>query len=268
MAIRPWISHLVGVIVVASVAFLFLRLFGSRRVSNDLPALYVGAALMPMLIWAIPQAVGTLARGSFGAHRLIKGASGFYFQLPPPGLPRFSRTLLMALAPFSINLLVLAQLVYLHGIWDPRLLRTSLIALATVVALSALLTSLPPGVWLLDALGLRYVDAKAGSIVPVSELFSRSLGPAGAVAGLASFIILLHTAGYSYETGLQLLSMWIATLFPAILAATCFYRIVVEPRVVPKLQAWFSREGIRARESLEEALSVGSPGSPGSALVR
>ncbi len=248
-------------------ALLSLHFLAGGRISRDLSWFYVAAALAPMLVWFVPPVVRALARASFRVHQMLKGKSGFYFQLPAPGPPRFSKTLLMALAPFSINLLVVAQILYLRTIFDPRSVRTG-VALPAFAALSGLVTSLPPGVWLLDALSLRHVDSKAGAIVPVSELFQRSLGPAGALAGFSSFIILLHTAGYSYETGLLFLAMWMAILFPPILAATSFYRIVVEPRVVPKLQTRFGQEEIGTAESLEVALARPKANSPGSEPVR
>jgi hypothetical protein len=259
-----------GIAGAVSVALLSLHFLAGRRISVRaelgplayLPWPYVAAALVPMLVWFVPPAVRMLARGSFRVHRMLKGASGFYFQLPAPGPPRFAKTLLMALAPFSINLLVVAQILYLRTIFNPSSVKT-LVALPAFAALSGLSTSLPPGVWLLDALSLRYVDSKAGAIVPVSELYSRSLGPAGAVAGLSSFIILLHTASYSYEICLLFLAMWTAILFPPILAATSFYRIVVEPRVLPKLQTWFGQEAIGTAGTLEEALARPKAGSPG-----
>ncbi len=255
MTAKPWVTHMLGLLAVTLLALLSLEVLLGKKSARDLSLLYAWVAIVPMVVWLLPPLVRTLAKGSFRLHQLFKGTTGFYIQLPPAGPARFSKTVVMALGPFSLNLLLLAQIVYLRGSWDIRYLRTGFIAFPTLLVLVGLLTSLPPGVWLLDALNLRFVDTKAGAILPVSEVYQRYLGPMGGVAALGSFIFLLHTAGYSYETGLLFLFAWMATLFPPILAATCVYRLVVEPWVLPKLQRWCGGEGIGAARSLGEALA-------------
>lgn len=246
-------TQLLGFLAVTLLALLSLEVL-LRKNSRDLSLLYAWVAIVPMVVWLLPPLVRMLAKGSLRLHQLLKGPSGFYIQLPLAGPPRFGKTLVMALGPFSLNLLMLAQVVYLRGSWDLRYLRTGFIAFPTLLVLVGLLTSLPPGVWLLDALNLRFVDARAGAILPVSELYQRYLGPMGAVAAPGSFIFLVHAAGFSYETGLLFLLIWMATLFPPILAATCVYRLLVEPWVLPKMQRWCGGEGIRAAQSLGDAL--------------
>lgn len=263
MAPKPLVAHALGFIAVTSVALLSLQLLFwlvfrvapavSRTMHlSDLYALSLFIAIIPMMAWLIPPLVRGLAKGGFRLHQALKGSRGFYVQLPPTGSPRFIKTLGMALAPFSINLLMLAQILYLKNSWDSRILRTSFIAFSV---LAGLVTSLPPGVWLLEALNLRFVDTKTTAIAPVSELFQRFLGPAGGIAALGSFIVLLHTAGYSYEFGILLLFTWMAALFPPILGATSVYRLAVEPWVLPKLRRWCGGEGIGSAVSLEEAVT-------------
>lgn len=273
MAVKPWALHLLGLGAVTVLALVALGVILGRRSARDLSLVYAWVVLVPMVVWLLPPVVGALAKGALRLHQVLKGAAGFYVQLPSPGPARFPRTLAMALGPFSLNLLLLAQVIYLRGLGDLRSLRTGLIAFPTLLVLVGILTSLPPGVWLLDALGLRFVDLRAGSILPVSELYQRYLGPLGALAALGSFIILLHTAGYSYEVGLLLLFAWMATLFPPILAATCLYRLVVEPRALPGLQRWCGGQGIGLVRSLEEAAARPGPvakpaGVPGGGGLR
>src|SRR5439155_548650 len=126
-------------------------------------------------------------------------------------------------------------------------LRFGLLAFPILLFLAGLLTSLVPGAWLLDALEVRVVNPSRGEVVRVAELFERILGTIGAAALLASFVTLLHTSGYSYEAGILLLTIWAVRLFPPVLGAVCVYRLWVEPRMLPSLEAWCSTEAIQVR---------------------
>jgi hypothetical protein len=137
-----------------------------------------------------------------------------------------------------------------------------LVAFPILLLLAGLLTSLIPGAWLLDALEIRRVSPSRVEIVRAAELYERILGPVGAVALLGSFVTLLHTTGYSYQGGLFLLGVWAVRLFPPVFGAVCVYRLVVEPRVLPSLEAWCASEKIEIRESVPSLLTAwGQPGA-------
>jgi len=160
----------------------------------------------------------------------------------------------MSIGPFAIDVLVMAEILFLQGTADLRQLVVGFVAFP-ILLLAGLLTSLFPGAWLLDALDLRLVHPARGEVVRPAEWFERTLGPVGAVAILAGFVTLLHTSGYSYESALFLLGLWAVRLFPAVFGAVCVYRLVIEPQVPPTLGAWCARSGIEIRKSLPSVLS-------------
>src|SRR5947209_3968698 len=131
---------------------------------------------------------------------------------------------------------------------------------------AGLLTSLLPGAWLLDALELRCITPTRGEVVRPAEWFERTLGPVGAVALLAGFVTLLHTSGYEYGQALFLLGLWAVRIFPPVLASVCVYRLVVEPRVLPGLEAWAAGPGVEPGRSFAEVLpelaAVPAPAAP------
>ncbi|TLZ55125.1 MAG: hypothetical protein E6K15_08470 [Methanobacteriota archaeon] len=174
--------------------------------------------------------------------------------MPRPREIRFRDTLLLAVGPFAIDLFVMSEILYLFGPAEVQDLRFGLIAFPILLLLAGLLTSLVPGAWLLDALEVRVVNPPRGEVVRAADLFERILGPIGAAALLASFVTVLHTSGYSYEGGIFLLTIWAVRLFPPVLGAVCVYRLWVEPRVLPSLEAWCRKEGIAARSSLPGVL--------------
>src|SRR5438132_749447 len=142
--------------------------------------------------------------------------------------------------------------------------RAHLAGFASVLAVAVLLllSLFPvPGAWLLDALEIRVVNPSRSEVVRAAELFEHILGPIGAVALLASFVTLLHTSGYSYEQGIFLLGIWAVRLFPPVLGAVCVYRLWVEPRVLPTLEAWCSEEAIEIRSSLPEIVDEWARGT-------
>ena len=77
-----------------------------------------------------------------------------------------------------------------------------------------------------------------------------------AVALLVSFITSLESASYSYEAATFVLGVWALRLFPPVLAAVTVYRVLVEPRVLPVLQAWCDKEGITIKQNLAETLEA------------
>src|SRR6266704_2130393 len=123
-----------------------------------------------------------------------------------------------------------------------------------ILLLAGLLTSLLPGAWLLDRLELRLVNPSRGEVVRPAEWFERTSGRSGAVAILAGFVTLLHTYLNSYESAIFLLGLWAVRLFPALFGAVCVYRLVIEPEVLPTLEAWCAKEGIQTRETLPTVL--------------
>lgn len=252
------LSHVVGFLVVLGVAVLLLLLlfpvFGPRIAERDVPIYFLTVALVPVLLWLFPPFVRALTRSTYRTHRALAGKGGFYVRFPAPRAIRFRDTVLLAIGPFAIDLFVMSELLYLLGPTEVRDLRFGLLAFPLLLLLAGLLTSLVPGAWLLDALEVRLVATERGEVVRAAELFERILGPIGAVALLASFVTILHTSGYSYESGVFLLAIWAVRLFPPVLGSVCFYRLVVEPRILPSLEAWCAKEGIAVRSSLPGVL--------------
>ncbi len=253
-------THLLGFAVVLGVAILFLLLlfprFGGRIVERSFPIYFLSVSVVPVALWLLPPFVRVLTHATFKAHQGIAGRGGSYVRVPEERNRRFRDTVLMAIGPFSIGLFVVSEILYLTetGSVELRDLQRGLIGFPLLL-LAGALVSLAPGAWLLDALEVRLVVPKRGEIVRAAEMFERIIGPVGAVALLGSFVILVHTSGDSYEAGLILLGLWALRLFPPVLGAVCVYRLVVEPRILPSLEAWCGTEGIEARVSLPQVLS-------------
>ena len=249
--------HVLGFVVVLGVALGIhygILPFLVRRVGiREVPAYFLAVALVPVALWLIPSFSRALARGAFEAHRRLLGKGGVYVRLPIPEPVRFRDTALMAVGPFAIDVLVMAEILYLLGAADLHELQVGLVAFP-ILLLAGLLTSLIPGAWLLDALELRCITPTRGEVVRPAEWFERTLGPVGAIALLAGFVTLLHTSGYSYGSALFLLGLWAVRIFPPVLGAVCVYRLVVEPKVLPGLEAWAAQEGIETRTSLPQVL--------------
>jgi hypothetical protein len=267
MTRRPAVVHLVGILAAGVVSIVLLstlvpflvnlvfppaaRTAGIRAV----PIYYLALALIPAIFWLVPPFVRALARGSFGSHKLVLGKSGFYLRFPLRRKVRFRDTVLMSLGPFALDLLVISEVTYFVSLPDVRLLGRGLVAIPALFVLAGLLTALVPGAWLLGALDIRLVNPSKGEVVRTAELFESVLGPVGAIALLASFITTLHAVNYSYEQGLVGLGEWAVRLFPPVLLAVSVYRLVVEPDVLPSLEAWCEREGIPVQDSLSDVLS-------------
>ena len=92
-------------------------------------------------------------------------------------------------------------------------------------------------------------------VVRPAEWFERTVGPVGAVALLAGFVTLLNASVGSYERALLDLGLWAVRLFPAVFGAVCVYRLVIEPQVLPSLEAWCSKQGIEIRTALPNVLT-------------
>src|SRR5947209_16281329 len=254
-------THILGFVVVLAVALLLhygvLPFFGRRVGIRETPAYFLAIALVPVALWLVPAFSRALARGAYEAHRKLFGREGVYVRLPAAEPVRLRAAVLMSIGPFAIDVLVMAEIVYVQAT-DARQLTAALVAgfvAFPILLLAGLLTSLLPGAWLLDGLELRLVNPTRGEVVRPAEWFERTLGPVGAVAILAGFVTLLHTSGYSYESALLLLGIWAVRLFPAVFGAVCVYRLVVEPQVLPSLAAWCARQGIETRKSLPSVLS-------------
>ncbi len=251
-------AHVMGFVVVLAVALLLhygLLPFLGRRVSiRETPAYFLAVALVPVALWLIPAFSRALARGAYEAHRKFFGKQGVYVRLPASEPIRLQDTVLMSIGPFAIDVLVLAEILFLEGTADLRQLVVGFVAFP-ILLLAGLLTSLLPGAWLLDGLELRLVNPARGEVVRPAEWFERTLGPVGAVAILAGFVTLLHTSGYSYESALFLLGLWAVRLYPAVFGAVCVYRLVIEPQVLPSLEAWCAKERIQIRTELPNVLT-------------
>ncbi len=263
---RPGTYHLTGCLVVLALAVVLLvaafpvlvalympkttRLAGLRGEAVD----FLFIALVPVLVWLVPPIVRGLARLTHHGHKAVVGKSGFYVRFPTPRRIRFRDTLVMALSPFAIDLLVISEIEYFASGADLTSFTRGLFAVPFLL-LAGVVTSLLPGPWLVGALDLRLVNPSKGEVVREASVFEGLLGPLGALALLVSFITLAHTVGDSYEQGLVLLGLWAARMFPAVLVAVSVYRIFIEPDVLPNLQAWTVKEGIEETPSLEAALA-------------
>ena len=273
MAHRPGTSHVAGCLVVLAIALFLLTAVFPPLVDAYLPrnARFVGlrgeavdfffVAHVPVLAWLLPPFARGLARLTHRGHRALLGTSGFYVRFPMPRRVRFRDTLVRALSPFAIDLLVISEIEYFLGGTDVNAFARGLFTIPLLL-LAGILTSLLPGPWLVDALDLRLVRPTKGEAIREAAVFEGLLGPIGALALIASFVTLAHTVGDSYDQGLVLLGLWAARMFPAILVAVSVYRIAVEPKVLPELVAWTSREGIEVAPSLQGVLEGLWPAPP------
>src|SRR3989454_2559586 len=251
-------AHVLGFVVVLGVALLLhyglLPVLGRRVGIRETPAYFLAFALVPVALWLIPAFSEVLARGAFETHRKLFGKGGTYVRPPGSEPIRLWDTLLMSIGPFAIDVLVMAEILFLQGTADLRQLVVGFVAFP-ILLLAGLLTSLLPGAWLLDALDLRLVHPACGEVIRPAEWFERTLGPVGALAILAGFVTLLHTSGFSYESSLFLLGLWAVSLFPAVFGAVCVYRLAIEPQVLPSLDAWYAKAGIEIRKALPSVLT-------------
>src|SRR2546425_1695956 len=258
-------AHVLGFVVVLGVALLLhyglLPVLGRRVGIRETPAYFLAFALVPVALWLIPAFSKVLARGAFETHRKLFGKGGTYVRLPGSEPIRLWDTLLMSVGPFAIDVLVMAEILFLQGTADLRQLVVGFVAFP-ILLLAGLLTSLLPGAWLLDALDLRLVHPACGEVIRPAEWFERTLGPVGALAILAGFVTLLHTSGFSYESALFLLGLWAVRLFPAVFGAVWVYRLVVEPQVLPSLEAWCAKQGIEIRKTLPNVLTQWAAANP------
>jgi hypothetical protein len=219
-----------------------------------------------LVLWPIPRFSRGLARVTYGFHRRFLGKGGTYVRLPVATPVRFRDTVLLAIGPFAIDLFVISEVLYLLAPKAATASRFGLAGFVLVLLLAGLLTSLLPGAWLLAALELRFINPSRAEVVRPAEIFERTVGPAGAVFLLASYVTLLHTSeSLSYEAALYDLGLWTVRLFPAVLGAVAVYRLVVEPRVLPGLKAWCAKEGIETRSTLPTALQAMATTSPAKA---
>src|SRR3989441_5332246 len=178
-------SHVLGFVVVLSLALLLhyglLPALGRRVGIRETPAYFLAVALVPVALWLIPAFSRALARGAFQAHRKLFGKGGVYVRLPGSEPIRVRDTLLMSIGPFAIDVLVMAEIVFLQAT-DARQLTAALVAgfvAFPILVVAGLGTSLLPGAWLLDALELRLIHPARGAILRPAEWFERPLGPVG-----------------------------------------------------------------------------------------
>lgn len=274
MTLRPGTVHVVGVIVAAIVAILLLQTLipylsalvfpvplrntGIRSVSTY----WLTVALIPVVLWLVPPFLRFLARSTYRIHKTLLGRGGFYVRFPSPKKLRFRDTLLAAIWPFALDLLVVAELTFLVSMPAAYDLGRGRVLIPGLFLLAGLLTAFVPGHWLLDALDMRVVEPRKGQASRVAEPFDRFFGPIGAVAFLGAFVTMLHLVNYSYEQGLVSLAEWALRLFPPVIAAVAIYRVVIQPRVVPELERWCESNGIPIVRSLDMALESVRPKVP------
>ncbi len=265
--------HLLGCIVVLAVAVFLLVVVFPPLVDLYVPTTvrYVGLrgeaidffliALVPVVVWLVPPVVRGLAHLTHRGHRAFLGKSGFYVRFPTPRRVRFRNTLVQALGPLSIDLLVISEIVYFLSDADAATFGERLFAVPLLL-LAGVVTSLLPGPWLVEAMDLRLVNPAKGEVVREASLFEGLLGPLAALALLVSFVTTAHAEGDSYTQGIVILALWATRMFPAVLVAVTVYRIVVEPDVLPSLEAWIAREGVETVPSLEGVLEGLRPAPP------
>lgn len=261
VAAAPWARHAFGIAVATGLALGFLSLT-SRRIGRDVSLVYLIIAVVPLALWAVPSFLRALAATSLRAHRAIVRHAGFYVRLPRARRITFGQTVLMALGPAAIDLLILAQVLYIQDSWDVQFLRFGVLSFILLLVLAGLVTALPPGAWLLDVLEIRHVDPARGEAYRAADLYERALGPIGAIATLGTFMTLMAAVGLPYDAALFLLAAWMARLLPPVLAVTAVYRFVLEPRILPRLEAWCKAEGIPVEPSLPAVLERIRPPRP------
>ncbi len=265
MAMRPRTYHWIGCLVVLAVAVVLLlvvfpplinayfpnstRLVGLRGEGVD----FLFIALVPVLVWLVPPIVRGLAHLTHRGHKALLGKGGFYIRYPTHRPIRFRSTLVRALSPFAVDLLVISEIEYFLSSVDTNTFTRNLFSIPFLL-LAGIVTSLLPGPWLVDALDLRLVNPAKAELVREASVFEGLLGPLGALALLVSFVTLAHTVGDSYTQGLVVLGLWAARMFPAVLVAVSAYGLMVEPRVLPRLAAWFEANGVPVVPSVDGAL--------------
>jgi hypothetical protein len=160
----------------------------------------------------------------------------------------------MSLGPFAVDILAIVEIEHFLGDLTTTHTRGFYIAPAFL-----LLAALIPGAWIIKELGLRLPQPKTGEITRASTLFDGLLGPLSTLALLVSFITTLESANYSYEVAAFALAVWAIRLYPPVLAAVTIYRLYVERRVLPSLQAWCDREKIPVKNDLSKTLEAIRP---------
>ena len=263
--LRPGTAHLIGCVGTLVAALVLLGTVfpywvelvfprAARPVGLGHEAVdYLLVALVPVVVWLVPPIVRALARATHRAHRAVLGRSGFYVRFPMPRRVRFRDTVVHALGPFAIDLVVISEIEYYLSGADAKSFAPALFSFP-LLFLAGVVTSLLPGAWLVDALDLRLVNPSKGEVVREAALFEGLLGPIGALALLVSFVTLAHSVGDSYEQGVVLLGIWAARIFPPVLAAVSVYRILIEPDVLPGLRTWADEEGVPVTPTVERAL--------------
>jgi len=262
-------THVAGILVAIAVAVLLLvslipytanmlfspPLKGYSSLRFEL-LYYLTVALVPVLIWLIPPVSRHLGIFMIWIHRKILGRSGFYIRFPRRSPLRFRTTVLMSLAPFAVDMLAIVEVEYYLGNLTRRASIGSIFVAPSLLLLAGIITAVIPGAWLVNELGLRLLNPSKGEVLRASQLFDGVLGPLSAVALLVSFVTTLDSAHFSYEEGAFALGVWAVRLFPPVLIAVSFYRLYIEPRVLPKLEAWCETRGFSVREELSKVLET------------
>ncbi len=266
MARKEYLTHLVGCLAVLAVAVVLLLtvLPTLVTVTGTTAARFVGLrgeaidffliALVPVVVWLVPPVVRGLARLTHRGHQAVLGKSGFYVRFPRPRRVHFRSTLVMALGPLAVDLLVISSIVYFFSNADARSFGPRLFALPLLL-LAGAVTSLLPGPWLASALDLHLVTPAKGEVVREAAVFEGLFGPLAALALLASFVTTAHAEGDSYTQGIVILALWATRMFPAVVVAVTVYRLVVEPKVLPGQVAWVAKQGIPTVPSLADVLT-------------
>ncbi len=265
MALASGARHIIGCLAVLAIAVSLLLFVFPPLVTAYVSTTtrYVGLrgeaidffliAVIPILVWLVPPIVRGLARLTHHGHQAFLGKTGFYIRFPTPRRVRFRYTLVQALGPLAIDLVVISEIVYFLSDADARTFGPRLFALPLLL-LAGVVTSLFPGPWLVSAMDLRLVNPAKGEVVREASLFEGLFGPLAALALLVSFVTTAHAEGDSYTQGIVILGLWATRMFPAVLVAVSVYRIYVEPDVLPGLEKWAAAQGVETLPSLEAAL--------------
>ncbi len=273
MALGSGVRHIIGCLAILAIAISLLLFVFPPLVAAYVPSTtrFVGLrgeaidffliALIPILVWLVPPIVRGLARLTHRGHQAFLGKVGFYIRFPTPRRVRFWYTLVQALGPLAIDLVVISEIVYFLSDADARTFGPRLFALPLLL-LAGVVTSLLPGPWLVSAMDLRLVNPAKGEVVREASLFEGLFGPIAALALLVSFVTTAHAEGDSYTQGIVILGLWATRIFPAVLVAVSVYRIVIEPNVLPSLEAWAAKEGIETKSSLPDVLAALRPLPP------
>ena len=255
IAVAVAVTLLTTLVPYAARYFFTPPLEGYNRVRGEV-FYYLAIGLIPVALWLVPFFTRRLAQMTITLRKRFFAKSDFYIRFPTERSTRFRTTFLMALGPFALDMLAIVNVEYYFTNLHLSAVRGSIYVSPLLLLMAAAITVLLPGAWLVRELGLRVLNPKRGEVAQASALFDGALGPLSALALMVSFVTTLQSASFSYEVGAFALGVWALRLFPPVLVAVSVYRMVVEPRVLPKLVSWSEIQGIPFRSDLDQTLET------------